>query len=59
MGVKNFNLKEFFPLFFKVSLSIATFLATLLLLTMPFTSFGGKWIYFIWVNEVILCDSRQ
>ncbi|CAG9531221.1 unnamed protein product [Cercopithifilaria johnstoni] len=40
---------------FQVSLSTATFLATVLLLTMPLTPFGGKWIYFIWMNLMFTC----
>lgn len=40
---------------FQVSLSSATFLATLLLITMPFTSAGCKWIYFIWMNLMFIC----
>ncbi|VDO26990.1 unnamed protein product [Onchocerca flexuosa] len=40
---------------FQVSLACATFLATILLLTMPFTPFGGKWIYFIWMNLMFIC----
>ncbi|VDK85161.1 unnamed protein product [Litomosoides sigmodontis] len=40
---------------FQISLSIATFLATLLLLTMPLTSFGGKWMYLIWMNLMFVC----
>ncbi|VDK76045.1 unnamed protein product [Onchocerca ochengi] len=39
---------------FQVSLTCATFLATILLLTMPLTPFGGKWIYFIWTLSAIL-----
>uniref|UniRef100_A0A915PRD5 Uncharacterized protein n=1 Tax=Setaria digitata TaxID=48799 RepID=A0A915PRD5_9BILA len=40
---------------FQVSLSTATFLATVLLVTMPFTPAGGKWIYFIWMNLMFIC----
>uniref|UniRef100_A0AAF5PUG7 Major facilitator superfamily (MFS) profile domain-containing protein n=1 Tax=Wuchereria bancrofti TaxID=6293 RepID=A0AAF5PUG7_WUCBA len=40
---------------FQVSLSAATFLATVLLLTMPLTPAGGKWIYFIWMNLMFIC----
>ncbi|KAL3984890.1 Major Facilitator Superfamily protein [Acanthocheilonema viteae] len=40
---------------FQVSLSTATFLVTLLLLTMPLTPFRGKWIYFIWMNLMFIC----
>uniref|UniRef100_A0A1I7VR07 MFS domain-containing protein n=1 Tax=Loa loa TaxID=7209 RepID=A0A1I7VR07_LOALO len=40
---------------FQVSLSIATFLATMLLLTMPLTPAGGKWIYFIWMVLMFIC----
>ncbi|VIO98116.1 Major Facilitator Superfamily protein [Brugia malayi] len=40
---------------FQVSLSSATFLATMLLLTMPLTPAGGKWIYFIWMNLMFIC----
>uniref|UniRef100_A0A0R3RX07 MFS domain-containing protein n=1 Tax=Elaeophora elaphi TaxID=1147741 RepID=A0A0R3RX07_9BILA len=40
---------------FQVCLSIATFLATVLLLTMPLTPSGGKWIYFIWMNLMFIC----
>uniref|UniRef100_A0A8R1Y4I6 Major facilitator superfamily (MFS) profile domain-containing protein n=1 Tax=Onchocerca volvulus TaxID=6282 RepID=A0A8R1Y4I6_ONCVO len=42
---------------FQVSLTCATFLATILLLTMPLTPFGGKWIYFIWMNLMFICLS--
>uniref|UniRef100_A0A914R3K5 Uncharacterized protein n=1 Tax=Parascaris equorum TaxID=6256 RepID=A0A914R3K5_PAREQ len=35
-----------------VSLSSATLLATMLLLTMPITPNGGKWLYFIWVCSI-------
>ncbi|MCP9262694.1 Oxalate:formate antiporter [Dirofilaria immitis] len=40
---------------FQVSLSYATFLATMLLLTMPLTPIGGKWIYSIWMNLMFIC----
>ncbi|VDM97026.1 unnamed protein product [Thelazia callipaeda] len=38
---------------FQKSLSIATLLATVLLLTMPLTPKGGKWLYFM--NLMLIC----
>uniref|UniRef100_F1L519 Oxalate:formate antiporter n=1 Tax=Ascaris suum TaxID=6253 RepID=F1L519_ASCSU len=40
---------------FQVSLSSATLLATMLLITMPVTPNGGKWLYFIWMNLMFIC----
>ncbi|VDN59943.1 unnamed protein product [Dracunculus medinensis] len=42
-------------LFYLVCLAFATFLATLLLISMPLASFGGKWMYFIWMCSMFIC----
>ncbi|KHN78036.1 Oxalate:formate antiporter [Toxocara canis] len=40
---------------FQISLSSATLLATALLITMPITPFGGKWLYFVWMILMFIC----
>ncbi|KAI1707395.1 major facilitator superfamily domain-containing protein [Ditylenchus destructor] len=40
---------------FQVSLSIATCLATILLLTMPLTALFGKYVYLLWLTLMFVC----
>uniref|UniRef100_A0A915DL14 Uncharacterized protein n=1 Tax=Ditylenchus dipsaci TaxID=166011 RepID=A0A915DL14_9BILA len=40
---------------FQISLSIATCLATVLLLTMPLTAYFGRYVYLLWLTLMFVC----